>query len=466
MRRIYVYLGIVFLAVLFVLGACQSDDNNSVSGNDGNSGEQNNDGNNGGNGDEGNENGGEVDEYVSEFTADNPVTITIAHPFGEDIFEDRYGIVQEQLDHINLEMVYFDGTADGLEELFAGDIVPDIFNTGSVDMLREYDAIIPMDELAAKHNFDTDIIQPSLVAFLESFDDDQRIIGIPDGASYFALYYNKEVFDMFGEDYPNPNEPMTWDEVLNLARDMTAERNNVRYIGLEFHGNDMTAPINQFAINLTDPDTGDVLVREREEVTRYLDLIDEYYSIPGMSDEEVVNSCLFCEGQAAMSVGWHGIFLWGELGTEAEEVEKFDIAPVPVWSDMPNVGPYLASWPIMVSSYSEHPDEAFQVLMAYLSEENQLRMAETVSAGPTTLYPTVLENLGAAHHLYEGKNLPAITQLEPAVGEQRQSARWDVYVDLNSAITQLRETGDDVPTVLRKLEEESAAKIAEAKARE
>ena len=33
------------------------------------------------------------------------------------------------------------------------------------------------------------------------------------------------------------------------------------------------------------------------------DLIDEYYSIPGMSDEEVVNSCLFCEGQAAMSVG-------------------------------------------------------------------------------------------------------------------------------------------------------------------
>lgn len=470
MRKIYVFIASVFVSMVLVLGACQSDTKDAAANENNSAGENNTQLNNDNSNEESNNN--EANEtndeegYVSEFTAENPVSLTIAHPFGEDIFEDRYGIVQEQLPHIDLDMVYFDGTADGLEELFASDIVPDIFNTGSVEMLMEYEAIIPIDELIERHNFDTDIIQPSLVAFLESFDSEQRMIGIPDGASYYALYYNKEVFDMFGEDYPSPNEPMTWDEVLNLARGMTVERDGLQYIGLEFHGNDMTAPINQFAINLTDPDTGEVLVREREEVTRYLDLIEEYYSIPNMNDEEVVNTCMFCEGQAAMSVGWHGIFLWGELGTESEEVEKFEIAPVPVWPDMPDTGPYLDSWPIMVSSYSEHPNEAFEVLMGYLSEENQLRLASTVSAGPTTLYPTVLENLGAEHPLYQGKNISAITQLEPAVGEQRQSARWDDFVDLDSAIAQLRESGDDVPTVLRKLEEESAAKIAEAKARE
>lgn len=454
MKRFYLFFSIIVCSLIIALAACGSgkdvtDPDNSNSNNEVNrvDGENNN-------------------EDTEDGISTDPVTITVAHPFGDDIHEERFGPIQEKLGHITIDSVYFDGSTDGLEELFAEDIVPDIFISGSVDMLREYDAIIPVDELMEKHDFDPEVIQPSLVQYLESFDDQQRMIGFPDGVAYFALFYNKEVFDMFGEPYPDPEEPMTWDEVLDLSRRMTAERNDVNYIGLEFHGNDMSAPINQFAVNYTDPESGEVLLQEKPEVTRYLDFVREYYNIPGMNTEEATTTCMFCNGQAAMSAAWHGIFLWGELGTEPEEVEQIEIAPFPVWSDMPNTGPYLATTPMMISAYSELQDEAFLVLKEYLSEENQLRMAKTVSAAPTTVYPTPLESLGLEHPLYQGKNTKAITQLEAAVGEERLSIRWDAYVDMNNAIEEIRENNGDVPTILRELEEESEAKIIEAKARE
>lgn len=391
------------------------------------------------------------------------VTITIAHPFGESIFEDRYGSIKDLPSNIKLDWVQWDESREGLEKLFAKGIKPDIFNSGNVELLKEYDAIIPIDELIEKHDFDTSIIEPSLVEFLKSFDDDRKMIGVPDGGSYYALYFNKEIFDMFGVPYPDLDKPMTWSETLDLARQLTAERNGTEYVGLEFHNNDMSAPINQFGVNMTDPETGEVLVTEKPEIRQYFEMIREYNDIPGIDSEKIAESCVFCEKRAAMSIAWHGLYLGG-WGDDPSTAENMDISPLPVWPELPNTGPYMSSYPIMVSKLSEHKDEAFQVLMGYMSEQNQLAMSKTVSAGPTTLYPSVQEEFAADNEFYDGKNVSAIFALDPAIGEQRQSAKWDGYVDIGGALNKIATTEIDVPTLLREMEEEAEISIKEAKA--
>lgn len=165
-------------------------------------------------------------------------------------------------------------------------------------------------------------------------------------------------------------------------------------------------------------------------------MVKDYYSIPGMKNEDIASTCMFCEKKATMSIAWHGLFLWG-WDEDAANVENIDISPIPVWPDHPDTGPYLLSYPIMVSAYSEHKDEAFQVLLKYVSKENQLNMAKTVSAGPTTAYPEVLESLGEDQPFYDRKNVSAIFSLGPAVGEHRQSTKWDSYVDIGKAIEEL-----------------------------
>lgn len=390
------------------------------------------------------------------------VTITIAHPFGEDLFETRYGSIPNLPEHITLDWVQWDESRAGLEELFSQGIKPDIFNSGSVELLKEYDAIIPIDELSEKYDFDTSVIQPSLVTFLESYDDEQRLIGVPDGGSYYALYFNKEIFDIFGEHYPDLDEPMTWSEVLDLARNLTAERNGTEYVGLEFHNNDISAPFNQFGLNLTDPETGAVLVNDKPEVKQYFDMFREYNDIPGINSEDIAQSCAFCEKKAAMSIAWHGLYLGG-WGDDPSIAENMDIAPLPVWPELPNTGPYLSSYPIMVSDLNGNEDDAFQVLVGYVSEENQLAMSKAVSAGPATTYESVQENFAADNEFYDGKNVTAIFALEPALGEQRQSGKWDGYVGIGTALNKIATTDIDVPTLLRELQEEAEISIEEAK---
>lgn len=163
-----------------------------------------------------------------------------------------------------------------------------------------------------------------------------------------------------------------------------------------------------------------------------------------------------------MSVSWHGMFLWG--WDEPGESDHMDIAPLPVWPELPETAPYLSSYPIVISSLSDHPDEAFEVLMGYVSEENQLEMSRKVSAGPTTLYPSVQKEFAAEKETYDGKNVEALFKLKPAIGEQRQSAKWDGYVDIGKALNKIATTDIDVPTLLRELKEETNISIENAKA--
>ncbi|GGD66271.1 ABC transporter substrate-binding protein [Paenibacillus nasutitermitis] len=406
------------------------------------------------------------EEAQPNATPAEPVTITIAFPWGEEIFNSRFKPIEEKLENVTIKRVDAAGTNEALQELFATGAEPDIIiGNHGFKPLFDLDVVEPLDELMKINQFDESILDPSLVAYLRAQDPEGRLMGFPDGQGGQVLFYNKEIFDLFGVPYPDPDKSMTWDELLSLAAKMTAERDGKKYVGLEFGwgsmDSDATVALNELALNKTDPDTGEVLITKDPGFTKYFDWMKKFYSIPGIVGEHTKGKSLFSMKQAAMSVNWNGI-LTGDWG-DKEFKKNMDIAPVPVWADAPEKGPIVGTSPMVVTTFSKHKNEAFKVLAEYMSDENQTNILKDMASGPAVSNPDIRKTYGTNVEAYADKNISAFFKVWPAMPEKHFSG-WDQYVDIGASLAAFAESDKDVATFLRKLKEESETKIKEAMA--
>lgn len=402
-----------------------------------------------------------VDE--EQGTSENPIIMTIAYPWGEDQFNERFHPIDEKLENLEIKYAWYDGAGESLQELFAADVVPDIIVSAPANIapLEELEAIYPLDDLVKQENFDVSKLNPALVSLVKGFDSENRLIGLPDGTGMFALYYNKEIFDLFGIPYPDPDKPMTWKETLEIARKMTGELNGQMYIGLEFGGMGSTGelakvPLRQLATAMTDRDTGEVLITEKPEFTSYLELMDEYYSIPGVRSETAIENEMFMQKKAAMTIHWHNYLAYG--WEDHAYKKNMDFTSVPVWEDKPTTGPYLGTATMVVTNYSKNKLSAFHVLEEYLSTENQISIVKTMASGPAVIEPEVLKEFGSELEEYAERDTSIYFTLDPATFEKY--SHLDRYVNLD--LLKFIESGLDIPTFLRETKEEAEAAMAEA----
>lgn len=387
------------------------------------------------------------------------VTIKVAMPLNEEYFNARFGETDKKLENIDLEFIPYGGTVESLEELFSKKKSPDII-IGDYPPIRHLDIGYPLDDLIEENNFDLDRLDPSLLSFMRSLDDEGRVVGFPDGGTFFGLYYNKEVFDKMGKEYPDPEVPMTWNELMELTKEMTKEVGGVQYIGLQGGPGGALA---ELAAQKTDPDTGEVLVEKNPVFKKYFELMEKYYSIPGIDNIDSEDDPFVESEIAAMTIASNNYFSWGWGDPDPEKIKNIDIAPIPVWEDQPNTTPAKNAWPMVIANYSEHKEEAFKVLTTYLDPEIQIGMAKTMMLQTPLTDPEVLKHYGSEVPTYEGKNIDAYFFGEAAKYEGRQS-NWDQYVDIGEAELKLKEDKVDVITLLRKLAEESEGKVKSAMA--
>lgn len=440
---------ILLFSVVLIFAACGEEDNSGANLNDQNTDNDPVD-------QEENNQAGENEENEEER---EQVTIKISIPLGEEYFEARFGPAAALLDHVEIEQVGHGGSVEALEEMFAEDNAPDII-IADYPPIEQLGIGYPLDDLVEKYGFDLDRLDQSLLSFMRSLDGEGGIAGLPDGNSFYGLYYNKNVFDVLGVDYPDPDVPMTWTELVELAKDMTREVGGVQYYGLQ--GGYGVALTQQGAAR-TNPETGEVLIEDDPAFKRYLDLVASLHSIPGM---ETMGDNPFVEEQtAAMMIASNNYFQWGWGAPDPEEIEHIDIVPVPVWEDLPNTRPASNAWPMVIPEYSEHKEEAFELLMAYLDDEVQIEMAKTMMLQTPLSDPEVLKYYASEVPQYEGKNIQAYFHGDPAEHLVTQS-RWDQYVDIGKAEERIIEEGIDVNTALRELAEEAAGEIEAAKAAE
>ncbi|MBO0991638.1 extracellular solute-binding protein [Bacillus sp. SD088] len=247
---------------------------------------------------------------------------------------------------------------------------------------------------------------------------------------------------------------MTWREVMDLARKMTKEQDGTQYIGLAGMS---SFALNQFAPTATDPDTGEVLINKNDAYKKYFDLIEEFYNIPGIKEEEDLANT-FPEKRAAMTIATNTGLTW----LAGDDPKPIDLVPFPVWADQPTIGPIAGTTPMIITNYSENKEMALEVIKAYFTPNILLSQVRSGGTVPPVADPELHKQYAAEVEIYKGKNLDAYYVLERETPEGRVS-RWDDYVDLVSAEEAIKE-GEDVVTALRKLEEESVSKIKEAMA--
>lgn len=143
----------------------------------------------------------------------DPVTIRFVPPGSADAFVPLIEAFEREQENVSIELV--SDAITGLEDLTAADVtfayqiwMPEMIDRGYPVSLN---AFITEDDA-----FSLDDFYPGTV---EAFSTQGRVWGVPYMAEMIVMYYNRDLFDRYGVDYPNVD--WTWDDFLIRAQRLT-----------------------------------------------------------------------------------------------------------------------------------------------------------------------------------------------------------------------------------------------------
>ncbi|MCJ7842109.1 extracellular solute-binding protein [Lederbergia sp. NSJ-179] len=360
----WILIGTVFLLILFSIACSKTSDNSNTHSLD--SDEINN------------------AEYNGE-----DVTLTMMLPVDEETFETRFKTqVEKQFPNIELELIGEPIKSEGLQELIATGEIPDlIWAPGNFEVLHELDLLESLDPYVSRFNFDLGIFQEGLVDLARSLDptEEGQLYGMPLENMPKAMFFNKDIFDLFGVHYPKNG--ITWEQTLDLARKLTQEQNGVQYKGLSMGIHSFA--YSQLSIKGSDPETGEVLFPADPGITKFFELLNNYRNIPEMINPDGEYN-FTSEQNLSMTIGQ---IQWLPLFSQVEGF-NFDMVTMPTWSDLPNVGPATPPMLLSINKHSDNKAAAWAVIEFLSSEKAQMHLSK-IGHPPTIANEEVIEQFGA-----------------------------------------------------------------------
>ncbi len=275
-----------------------------------------------------------------------------------------------------------------LQTMMAAGTPPDLFYCGderlpslaSMGVLRALDDFIAEDQARGEPVGLDDFYPVVLDAY--RFDGEQAgagpLYGIPKDFTTIGFYYNKDLFRRAG--IPEPADDWTWDDFLVATRAIGELEGCT---GAEF----VTWPrmlrlfLRTFGCDVLAED-GKTLVVQTPEVRAALEKLYSWRHI----EENTLTS-----GKSRVATG-ATVFLTGRVGLAGpfgrwvvpsyRQIEDFewDFAPMPRGSSRSNV---IASAAWSISSKSEHPREAWELVRTLCSAESQRELARLGLAMPS-----------------------------------------------------------------------------------
>lgn len=387
-----------------------------------------------------------------------PVTIKFAASMGwitEEEFQEYFvDPVSERYPYITLEPIDIGDPDNSWEELFAANIIPDIVMTASpiIDRFTEQDLEYDIEQLIEENSFDLSKLNSVVVDSVKSASQSEYLTGLPWTMHFHAIYYNKDIFDRFGVDYLS--DGLTWDELREVARQLTVDEGDVQYRGLE---PDQPAIMGgQLGLTLLDPETMEATI-DTEDWRKVFQMLESIYGIPGNGNPTFADGAfrMFSEDRTL------AMFTSNNILPHLESIDdlNWDIAQYPAFPEQPNVAAEVDAWILHITKQSEHKQAAFEVIETVLSEEVQTKIAKN---GRTPIMETskVLDAFGENLPHVEGKNLEAVFKSDPApaLPVVKNSRDNDVGL-LRDSIIDVVNGEIDINTALREAQEELEAMI-------
>ncbi|MGB4659816.1 MAG: extracellular solute-binding protein [Mobilitalea sp.] len=250
---------------------------------------------------------------------------------------------------VNVSIIANDDYDDKITVLLSGGADVDVFwvrGGAKLRQLAETGAIYDMSDLITENNVDTSIYGSMQEAFIK----DGSTYGLSTSKSCWLLWYNKDLFDAAGLEYP---VNLTWEEYSALAKSLTTE---------DLWGG--VCP--NWTMNLGATAVGEYLTDEN--LTRTMDyakLLERWYitdkshpSIEEMSGSFDLNA-FFAEGKTYMMINGDWEFL---LFGDANPAFEWCAAPLPVFDDAAAESTVGSTSCFSISAKSEKAAAAFDFI--------------------------------------------------------------------------------------------------------
>lgn len=246
---------------------------------------------------------------------------------------------------------------DKMSILLASNEPIDVFDSGNIARYAYFidkDYVYPIDDLLIED-------QVNVVPYGPIFDEitiNDQIYGLPFITSTWVLFYNKDIFDALGVEYPSNN--MTWSEFRKLAAQVTVEAGQETIYGAYFH----TWPQCWYGPALqTGASFIDIDLRPFEEALQLRVDLEQDGSVMPFSyskDNDKYYRDVFIDGQAAMVP--MGEWMIAQLRTAEKDNSinyDWDIVPMP----HPDDGEPNTTWgmtaQLVINKNTEHLQQAW-----------------------------------------------------------------------------------------------------------
>lgn len=356
----------------------------------------------------------------------------------------------------NITLVKLNGS---LDELIASREIPDIiFSDNDWHMpLRQLQLPADISDLVDKFNLNLDKFIPETVAAIRNLDPEgQRLEGIPVWRNVGALFYNKEIFDLFGVSYPE--DDMLYSEVLEKAKLLTREEDGIQYVGFDPRFPDhVVSPYEQ---PFVDPETDKPLI-DIPLYRKVLELFVENYNIPGVV---IDTSYAYAKGtfmeqqRLAMMPEWVSKIL-GQLDKDAENLPDFDLVTEPRFEDKLGMGRHTLANMLIITETSEYKDQAMQVLEYMVSEESQLLISKH-SRIPALKGKQYEEAYGSDNPKLKDKNLAALFKNPSSPTPPPHLFDKEVQTIIRAIRKELALNNKDINTALKEAQEQAEQVVA------
>jgi multiple sugar transport system substrate-binding protein len=356
------------------------------------------------------------------------------------------------------------GNGTNINELIAAGQTIDIYyeSVNFFNTVTTYQLAYDMTELIKKHGIDLSAFENTMVDHARSMSNN-GIYGLPVWTENVILFYNKDLFDKFGVAYPKNG--MTWDELTELARKMTRNDGGKQYMGFAASPSHMLRA-NQFALTMLDPKTDKATINTEP---RWKQVYQTYFMNPSADTgfRNVMTSALknklpykdpFLKDQSLAMLAYLSQLDWAASGPEGM---NWDIAALPTFKEMPNVGSSAYPFYWGVTAQSKYKDEGAEVIKFLTSKEYQTSQAR--SGTMTTLRDDAVKKQLAQDSKHKDKNISAIFYNQYAPMPKKSAFEGDAQKSYEDAVHESALGSTDINTLFRKIEDGANKAVDEAK---
>lgn len=281
---------------------------------------------------------------------------------------------------VNVEVTPWDQYWTKLESSAQGGSMPDIFwmHSNEIAKYSEGDVLMDLTDIAeTSEMIDMSRLPQELT---DLYNSNGQQLAIPKDYSTIGLWYNKDIFDEAGIDYPD--ETWTWDTLLETAKELTDEEAGIYgflaplgreegYHNFIYQNGGQVLSDDKTQSGFRDPATV-------EAVQWYVDLSTKHGVSPTAGQfSDNSNMSFFQSGRAGMAL--FGSWMTSEISSNEESNEFADVAVLPKGEQRATIMNGLGN---SISANTDHPEAAIKFLEFLSSEEGMILQGQEGGAIP------------------------------------------------------------------------------------